>query len=532
MRKLTFLIALILFVNVAFSNGLLTNTNQSAQFIRMMSRNASLGIDAVYYNPAGLIKLNDGWHFSINSQSIFQTKTIDTEFPWLNDGHYEGKTSIPVFPTAFAVYKKKDWAFSFGFGPNAGGGSATYDRGLPSFEIPLSKYTTGLQSLNPLFQMNSLPTAEGYDADLYFEGTSVIWGLQFGATYNISEMFSAYFGMRYTPGNNAYYGEIDNISVRTNEGNMLASNYIDLVGPVIDQTVNVLGVASTTLDGAINAGLLDPNATITNPEVIQIMTLLGNPDATNQEAVAVMSSTKGGLETIQGTDVSDKRVDVEQTGNWFTGIIGINITPNEFLNIGLRYENKNFLTVENNTTEDDLGLFPDESISRNDIPGIIAAGIGYTDNKWFEAQLSFNYYLDKYQSWSKNVRDLSVWKGIDDEKIRVCEIEHNSFDIALGGQFNISETFSVSAGSMYEKAGVADNFNSDFRFVTPSYVSVGAGVMWKINEQLTIDFGASNIFYTDSEVVYEDPQLGDSYDETYGKKAFSFALGLSYSIPY
>lgn len=532
MKKLTFLFALTMLVNVAFSNGLLTNTNQSAQFIRMMSRNASLGIDAAYYNPAGLIMLEDGWHFSINSQSIFQTKIIDTEFPWLNDGHYEGKTSIPVFPTGFAVYKKKNWAFSFGVGPNAGGGSATYDRGLPSFEIPLSKYAAGLSTLTPLLLQYSLPTVSGYDADLQFEGSSIIWGLQLGATYKISEIFSAYLGVRYTPGNNTYYGEINDISVKDGEALMLASDYMDLISPVLDQTVVVLGVASNSLDAALNAGLLDPNSTITNPQIIEIMTLLGNPEATNQEALNSMTSTKGSLETLQSTDVSNKTVDVEQTGSFFTGIVGVNISPNEFLNIGLRYENKNFLTVENNTTQDDLGLFPDGSISRNDIPGIIGVGIGYTDKNWFEAQLSFNYYLDKNQSWSANVRDISVWQGIDDSKIRICEIEHNSFDIALGMQFNVSKVFSLSAGSMYQKAGVADNFNSDFRFVTPSYVGIGGGFMWKATDQLTLDFGVSSIFYQDAEVVYDDPHLGDSYDETYGKKALTFAVGLSYSIPY
>ena len=60
MKKLTFLVAFTMLASIAFSSGLLTNTNQSAQFIRMMSRNASLDIDAVYFNPAGLIKLQNG----------------------------------------------------------------------------------------------------------------------------------------------------------------------------------------------------------------------------------------------------------------------------------------------------------------------------------------------------------------------------------------------------------------------------------------------------------------------------------------
>ncbi len=117
-----------------FAGGLLTNTNQSAQFVRMLSRNASTQIDAVYFNPAGLIKLEDGWHFSLNNQSIFQEKTVNSKFPLLNNGEYVGDVKAPVFPSAFGVYKVNDLAISVGFGPVGGGGSATFERGLPSFE--------------------------------------------------------------------------------------------------------------------------------------------------------------------------------------------------------------------------------------------------------------------------------------------------------------------------------------------------------------------------------------------------------------
>jgi long-subunit fatty acid transport protein len=48
------------------AGGIMTNTNQSAAYARMLARNATLGIDAVYYNPAGLTKLGNGFHLSLN----------------------------------------------------------------------------------------------------------------------------------------------------------------------------------------------------------------------------------------------------------------------------------------------------------------------------------------------------------------------------------------------------------------------------------------------------------------------------------
>ncbi len=60
----------------AMAGGILTNTNQSAKYIRLLANDASLDIDAVYYNPAGLSFLSEGFHISINNQSIFQNKEI------------------------------------------------------------------------------------------------------------------------------------------------------------------------------------------------------------------------------------------------------------------------------------------------------------------------------------------------------------------------------------------------------------------------------------------------------------------------
>jgi hypothetical protein len=59
-----------------FAGGLLTNTNTNIAFNRNFAREGVIAIDGVYSNPAGVAFLSDGWHFSINNQSAFQTRTI------------------------------------------------------------------------------------------------------------------------------------------------------------------------------------------------------------------------------------------------------------------------------------------------------------------------------------------------------------------------------------------------------------------------------------------------------------------------
>ena len=122
-KSAVLLCGMILSMSNAFAGGILTNTNQSAQFARMLSRNASIDLDAVYFIPAGLTQLENGCYFGLQNQSITQTKTITSEFPLMYD-KYVGDVKAPVFPTAFAVYKLDNWAFSAGFGPNGGGGIA------------------------------------------------------------------------------------------------------------------------------------------------------------------------------------------------------------------------------------------------------------------------------------------------------------------------------------------------------------------------------------------------------------------------
>ena len=74
MKKLLVFTVILLCISHAFAGGLLTNGNQSAQYIRMLSRNASTGVDAVYFNPAGLMKMDNGFYFALQNRSDINIK--------------------------------------------------------------------------------------------------------------------------------------------------------------------------------------------------------------------------------------------------------------------------------------------------------------------------------------------------------------------------------------------------------------------------------------------------------------------------
>jgi long-chain fatty acid transport protein len=207
MRKLLTFILAMLITGSMFAGGLVTNTNQSATFTRLQNRNASTGIDAVYYNPAGLTKLKDGFYASVSNQTITQTKTIKNNYPYLTGTpvEYTGDVSAPVFPSVYVAYKTGKLAFSAGFNPIGGGGGATYNKGLPSFEMPIS-------DLKPLLTGMGLTTTQ-YAADIFFEGTSVYFGYQANVSYEINDKISVGLGGRFVTAKNTYNGYIKNIKI-------------------------------------------------------------------------------------------------------------------------------------------------------------------------------------------------------------------------------------------------------------------------------------------------------------------------------
>ena len=89
----------------ATAGGILTNTNQSIDFLRNPARDAAIGLDGVYSNPAGVAFLPEGFHIGFNWQYAHQTRTITSTNPVFalgrkNNGEatkiYEGVADAPT----------------------------------------------------------------------------------------------------------------------------------------------------------------------------------------------------------------------------------------------------------------------------------------------------------------------------------------------------------------------------------------------------------------------------------------------------
>lgn len=545
MKKIAVLITgAFLLANFAYAGGILTNTNQSAQFVRMLSRNASTDLDAVYFNPAGLTQLNNGFYFGLHNQSIFQNRTIESGFKPLNDSIYKGEVLAPVFPSAFAVYKLNNWAFSLGFGPNGGGGSAKYDKGLPSFEKLISSLPMSLSSPSV-----NIPTT-AYSANIKFEGSSVFWGTQLNGSYAINDIISVSAGVRVIMANNTYNGYLKDIMINPNypvfkasyTGEMVSATQFFTDGNTFLNGLSSSSTASATaLAPAISGGaggvLLSNGASIglTAAQISGIQQLLGaagmSPAQIGGATLAVAAGTltsaapvfagKAAIMEVNSIATADKQVDTKQTGMGFTPIIGIDIHL-EKLNIGIKYEHQTVLKLTNTPSDIDTypTLFPEEF--RNDLPSVIAAGADYMITDKLKASGSFTMFLDKNISWGGNVYE------------QERTIDKNFLEMAFGLEYKLTDNFALSAGYMNSNTGVSEQYQSDFSYSNDSY-TVGAGFQWNINDRLVFDAGAMLSTYKDETKTFtadfdELAQKFGSYDEIYGKDTFAFAFGIGYTI--
>ena len=348
MRKISLIGFVMLIVSIpTFAGGLLTNTNQHAAFLRMLSRGATFEIDGALSNPAGLAFLpNDGFHIGLSIQSAFQTRNIDASFytyngiamnngaPVIVDGkpvptksdapfnkYYKGKAAAPVIPSLFAAYKKGDWTISGFFAITGGGGKASFDDGLPMFDAAAMAgiFQGSIPGyLSPVPEKHRpLATPNMYDINSAMDGKQYIYSLQLGLTYKINDWLSAFAGGRM---------------------NYFTGGY----------------------KGFLNANL---------------------------------------KEAYGGGELMDLELDCDQTGWGLTPVLGVDAKFGKF-NIGAKYEFKTNLNIENKTNnlkypdsaESLVGSYKDGVNTPNDIPSMLSVAVAYEILPVLRASVEYQFY--------------------------------------------------------------------------------------------------------------------------------------------
>ncbi|NQU87744.1 MAG: outer membrane beta-barrel protein, partial [Mariniphaga sp.] len=146
----------------------------------------------------------------------------------------------------------------------------------------------------------------------------------------------------------------------------------------------------------------------------------------------------------------------------------------------------------------------------------LSVGADYKLTDAFSAQLSYTSYFDKNVNWGNNIYS------------QERTIDGNSWELALGLQYSLSDNFAVSIGALRMGTGASEQYQSDFSYSNSTYTGA-LGVEWKLSDNITLDLGFMATNYESVDKGFTSENFG-SYSENYDKATYGFAFGIAYSI--
>lgn len=500
MKKTGVAFAALLLTMTATAGGILTNTNQNLAFNRMMSREASIGIDGVYSNPAGCAFMNEGLHLSVNWQMPWQTRTVESQYPLFANRKgatsdrqtFDGHAFCPVIPSIQGVWNKGKWSLQANFSIGGAGGKCSFDDGLGSLERMVANTAMGVSQIaggiDQVMQAAGMPAsglgqrfAHGqYSYDAAMDGQQFYWGLSLGAAYKVTPHLSVFAGIR---------------------GVYAACTY----------TGHVSGI---TVDGT------------------PLYTLL---DAQNKGA-------------------ADLSLDCDQTGTGFTPLLGIDYKAGRW-NFSARYEFKTRIRLKNDATN----RVPDVTAM---VPGLVAAGIpaqvlgseplagklgGFAQQFQAAAAHTLGEFADG-QSIAADIPALfTIGAGcevIDGLRINVGyhyfddkhatqyahrerKLKHGTIEYNAGVEWDATKLLTVSTGWQNTNYGMTDEYMEDTSFSVDSN-SFGVGVCLHLSPKIEANVSYFRTFYKHYDQNGTDATTGLDYHNRYTRNNDVVGIGVDF----
>ena len=452
------------------AGGLLTNTNQSASFLRQISQDATIDITSNIHNPAGAAFLSNGFHLSLNLQNAKQTREVDTTFPLFaynfnnKPTHfYKGDAYAPVIPSFQFAYVKDKWSVSANFALNGGGGKCEYDEGLGTFEALYaaqiySSVAAALGQTNAAY--GSTLAFGGYDINAYMKGRQYYFGFAVGGTYKITNNLAGYVGLRGVYATCNYNGWVEDAKAKIVAG----SSPVDAA---------IISTVQQQVDGQLAQAALSLNC--------------------------------------------------DQKGIGVTPIIGIDWKINEHWNVAAKYEFKTRLRLKNKTEMNDytaqvaqsnatLGQFADGKKVASDVPAFFAVGAQYSPISKLRINAGYHFYDDCHATAYGDKHEL---------------IDGGTWEITGGAEYDICKLVTISAGWQTTNYDLSDAYMNDLSFTTSSN-SVGGGVRLNVSQRTSIDLGYMQTFYSTRDVTTatQAGEKKDSYTRT------NRVLGIGFNLKF
>ncbi|MBQ5786249.1 MAG: hypothetical protein IIW00_07230 [Alistipes sp.] len=468
------LVAAMTITTTVFAGGPMTNSNQSASFLRSIARGTSLDPDAVYNNPAGVVFMDNGFHIGINDQMAKQTRTVTSTFaPFaMSNGNatkeYVGEVFSPAIPSVHFAWKHNRWAVMVGMGVNGGGGSLEFDNGLASFERQFSVLPGAISQLGQqLGQMNPAMavSANRYSMDMYLKGNSMTLAFNAGVAFRITDWLSVAAQLRYSTTSNGYEGYMKNIQ--------------------INPTMAAMGLQGDMMSAA------------------QFFTAAG-------AALGQLNPTLAQQAAVYAAQTADHILDVKQKGTSISPVLALAFHKGKW-DASVKYEFKmaTELEIESEpiSANDPVinGIFPNGAKVKSETPALLAVALSRHFGS-VKVTAEWHNYFDKDAQNS----------------FSPC-ITGNTNEYLLGAEWSISDKWLVSAGVQRTALNMDINKYSDMNFVTSS-TSVAAGVKYNFSEKVGLNLGIMPTFYDKETAVGQ--ASGINFTDVYHRTSIAWGIGL------
>ena len=468
------LVAAMTITTTVFAGGPMTNSNQSASFLRSIARGTSLDPDAVYNNPAGVVFMDNGFHIGINDQMAKQTRTVTSTYaPFaMSNGNatkeYVGEVFSPAIPSVHFAWKHNRWAVMVGMGVNGGGGSLEFADGLASFERQFSVLPGAISQLGQqLGQMNPAMavSANRYSMDMYLKGNSMTLAFNAGVAFRITDWLSVAAQLRYSTTSNGYEGYMKNIQ--------------------INPTMAAMGLQGDMMSAA------------------QFFTAAGAALGQLNPALAQQAA-------VYAAQTADHILDVKQKGTSISPVLALAFHKGKW-DASVKYEFKmaTELEIESEpiSANDPVinGIFPNGAKVKSETPALLAAALSRHFGS-VKVTAEWHNYFDKDAQNS----------------FSPC-ITGNTNEYLLGAEWSISDKWLVSAGVQRTALNMDINKYSDMNFVTSS-TSVAAGVKYNFSEKVGLNLGIMPTFYDKETAVGQ--ASGINFTDVYHRTSLVWGIGL------
>lgn len=447
----------------------------------MIARGASIDIDGVYSNPAGLAFLpKDGFYLSLTGQSAYQQRNITSTTPlFITSGNttgerfYQGDAAAPIIPSFHFAYKKDKWTLSSTFAITGGGGKASFDNGLPMFDAAAIGLISSLSQ--------GALTTDMYDINSAMEGRQYIYGLQLGLTYKINEHLAVFAGGRMNYFTGGYKGYL-NIGLKDGAMEKAGATLVEIY-------------TKKFMEGGMPAD-----------------------QALQQATQAVQAAAPAMAEKLEKSRIE---LDCDQTGWGLTPIIGIDAKFGR-LNLAAKYEFMTNMNIENKTTKFEA---PEEAAevmapykhgvnTPSDIPALLSVAAGYEFLPTLRGSVEWHFYDDKSAGMANGKQKY---------------LERGTYEYLAGVEWDATKQLTISGGYQRTDYGLSDQFQTDTSFSCDSY-SLGFGAKVKLNEKLAINVAYFWTTYDDYTVKSDNYKgiTGVPGTDVYSRTNKVFGLSLDY----